>query len=246
MSLLLLVLLTTLGISLLAFAGAFILLVRTQLLDRWLMVLVAFSAGTLLAAAFVHLLPKAAARADTPWIFLGALGGFSVFFVLEQFIRWHHHHAQEHPEVMPFSYLILVSDSVHNFIDGVLIASAFALSFETGIITALAVALHEIPQEIGDFGVLLYGGFRRGTALVLNFITALTVVLGGVVGVIAAHYLTGVVVWLLAFAAGGFMYIASTDLVPELHCSNRSRACGHALVFFAGMGVLIIIRVLLG
>jgi len=171
-------------ISLIAFVGALTLFLKEKLLNKILLVLVAFSAGALIGGAFLHLMPEAIVKVGIDEssilnVFLYLLLGFCVFFILEQLIRWHHHHATTHPKIMPFSYLILISDGIHNFIDGLVMAASFSVSFPMGAVTTTAIALHEIPQEIGDFGVLVYGGFERVRALVLNYISAVTVVFGG-------------------------------------------------------------------
>src|SRR4030042_6045749 len=155
------ILVATFIISLIAFVGVLTLILKEEWLNKALLVLVALSSGALLGGAFLPLLPEAIAEAGaTIEIFLYLLLGFCFFFVLEQFLHWRHQHGTTHG-VEPFSYLILVSDGVHNFIDGVVIAARFVVSFPVGIATTLAVALHEIPQELGDFGVLVYGGFRQ-------------------------------------------------------------------------------------
>lgn len=170
MSVLFYIIISTFLISLIAFIGAITLFLKEKLLNKILLILVAFSAGALIGGAFLHLIPETIIKVGLKEIpllkaFLYLLFGFCIFFILENFIRWHHHHAVQHPEIMPFSYLILISDSIHNFIDGLIIAASFVVAFPVGIVTALAVALHEIPQEIGDFGVLVYGGFKKIKAL---------------------------------------------------------------------------------
>ena len=135
----------------------------------------------------MHLIPEAIEEVGLDEggilkIFLYLLLGFCTFFILEQFINWHHHHSTAHPEITSFSYLILASDAIHNFIDGFVIAASFVIAFPVGIVTVLAVILHEIPQELGDFGVLIYGGFKKSKALFLNFVTGLLAVIGGIAG----------------------------------------------------------------
>jgi len=156
------ILIATFTVSLIALVGVFSLALKRDIENRTLLVLVALSTGALLGGAFLHLLPSAVAQkgADIS-IFLYLLLGFSIFFMLEQFLQWRHEHTTV-PRVKPFSYLILASDSLHNFIDGLIIAASFITSFPLGIATTLAVALHEIPQEIGDFAALVYGPGLRG------------------------------------------------------------------------------------
>lgn len=241
--------LATVGISLTAWVGVFTLFLRDELLDRILLGLVALAAGSLIGGAFFHLLPRAVAEAtgeDTFPLFLSLVGGFCTFYVLEQFLHWHHHHETTHDREA-VSYLVLVSDTLHNFIDGLVIAGAFLLGVPVGIVTTLAIALHEIPQEIGDFGVLLYGGFDRRQALVLNYLTQATVVLGGITGVYLGDAVTGLPTFLLPFAAGNFVYIASSDLIPEIKREEDSRrSVLYFLVFLVGIGLMLGVRALHG
>jgi zinc and cadmium transporter len=144
---------------------------------------------------------------------------------------------------MPFSYLILISDSIHNFIDGLIIAASFVVSFPIGIVTALAVALHEIPQEIGDFGVLVYGGFKRVKALFLNFLSAITVIFGGLFGFLLSEKIGQSIIFLLPFAAGNFIYIASSDLIPEIKLKvSFKKSLIHFFIFLLGIITMLLIR----
>ncbi len=246
MSILFYILISTSLISLIAFIGALTLFLKEKLLNKILLVLVAFSAGALIGGAFLHLIPEAIEKVapdKTLTIFLYLLFGFCIFFVLEQFIRWHHHHSMSHPEIMPFSYLILISDGVHNFIDGLIIAASFVVAFPMGIVTALAVALHEIPQEIGDYGVLVYGGFKKVKALFLNFLSAVTVVLGGIAGFLLSEKIGGSIIFLLPFAAGGFIYVACSDLIPEIKQKTGSKeSLIHFLIFLLGIALMLLIK----
>ena len=165
--------------------------------------------------AFLHLLPEALESGDVLNVFLVVLVGFIVFFIIEKVLHWRHCH-KGHCDVHTFQYMNLVGDSIHNFIDGLIMAASFVVSVPLGLSTTFAIAVHEIPQEIGDFGVLIYGGFSKRKALTLNFLIALTAVIGGIIGYFVASSLTQIVVYILPFAAGGFLYIAATDLVPEI------------------------------
>ena len=188
------IILSTFLISLISFIGVSVLFLKEKWFNRILLILVAFSAGTLVGAAFFDLLPEALEEVGSEnalKVFIFTILGFIVFFILENFIHWHHHHSKDHPEVMPFSYLILISDGLHNFIDGLVIAASFVVSFPMGIITSLAVISHEIPQEIGDFGILVYCGIKRGRALFLNFLSALAAVLGGLIGFFLSEKIGG-------------------------------------------------------
>jgi zinc and cadmium transporter len=248
MAILFWILISTVLVSAVSFVGALLLFLKEELLTRILLILVAFSAGALIGAAFLHLLPEAiseigAQKENILKIFGFLLFGFCLFFVLEQFISWHHHHAVRHPEIKSFSYLILFSDGVHNFIDGVVIAASFVAGFSTGVITTLAVVLHEIPQELGDFGILIYSGFKAPKALFFNFLSGLTAVLGGIIGFLLSEKIGGSIIFLLPFAAGNFIYIGASDLVPEIKsgkCDRKSAVC-----FFAFLLGIILMLLLL-
>jgi len=215
-NILLWILSATFAVSLISFIGVFTLALSENKLKRILLVLVGFAAGALIGGAFLHLLPESIAQAESiDHIFIVLILGFISFFVLEKLL-WRHCHEKE-CEIHTFAYLNLYGDGVHNFIDGLMIAASFLVSPKLGLTTTLAVAAHEIPQEIGDFGVLLYGGIEKKKALLLNFLTALTAVLGGSIGYFVSEPAGDAMIFLLPFAAGGFIYIAASDLVPELH-----------------------------
>jgi zinc and cadmium transporter len=237
------ILAATFIISLISFVGVLTFLLKEELLNKAILVLVAFSSGALIGGAFLHLLPEAILELGASLdVFLYLLLGFCLFFVLEQFLHWRHQHDKTHG-VKPFSYLILVSDSVHNFIDGLVIAASFVVSYPVGIATALAVALHEIPQELGDFGVLIYGGFSKARALTFNYISAMTAIAGGVIGYFASSFMETSIVYLLPFAAGNFIYIAAADLIPEIkHGVNLRRSIIHFFVFLAGIGLMLLVK----
>jgi zinc and cadmium transporter len=206
---------TTFTIALIAFIGVFALVMKENLLNKILIILVSLSAGVLMGGAFIHLLPEAIEVADQSNIFVFVLVGFVLFFIMEKVLHWRHCHDGK-CDVHIFHYMNLIGDSIHNFIDGLIIAASFIVSIPLGITTTIAIAAHEIPQEIGDFGVLIYGGFKRKKAIILNFTVALTVVIGGIVGYFISRSIENTVVFLLPFAAGGFIYIAATDLIPEI------------------------------
>ncbi len=200
-------------VSAISLAGIFALALREKLLEKALFVLIAVAAGTLLGVAFLDLIPEAIEEGGQG-ILLYVLSGMMAFFVLERFIFWHHCHDRE-CDVHAFSYLNLIGDGAHNLIDGMVIAAAYMTSIPLGFATTIAIILHEIPQEVGDFAILVYGGFSRKKALFYNFLSALAAFVG-----VALAYLfssvTGFFPFLLAFAAGGFIYIASADIMPEL------------------------------
>ena len=246
------ILISTFLISLIAFVGALILFLKEELLNKILLILVALSAGALIGGAFLHLIPEAIEEAVSKdysllTIFLYLILGFCTLFILEQFISWHHHHATQHPEInsqiKPFSYLILISDAIHNFIDGLIIAGSFIISLPMGLITSLAVALHEIPQEIGDYGVLVYGGFKKIKALFLNFFSASTVIFGGIVGFFLSKTIGEQILFLLPFAAGTFIYIAASDLIPHIkEEKNLKKSALYFFVFLTGIILMLLIK----
>lgn len=245
MSVLFLIIASTFFVSLLSFSGVTILFLKEKL-DKILLILVTFSAGALIGAAFFHLLPEAISESGsdkTLKIFFALTIGFCLFFILEQFISWHHHHEREHPEIKSFSYLILISDGIHNFIDGLIIAASFLTGIKIGAITTLAVIFHEIPQEIGDFGVLIYGGFKKTTAFLYNFFSALVAILGGIVGFLISEKIGKEILYLLPFAAGTFLYIASSDLIPEIKQKiGLKESFLHFFVFLLGLGLMILTK----
>ena len=201
--------------------------------------LVAFAAGSLMGGAFLHLIPEAAAARGLDTItFVAVLAGFSLFFLLEQFLSWHHEHAITRPVRTPVTYLILLADGLHNFIGGLAIAASFLVSVEVGLVTWLAAAAHEVPQELGDFAILRRGGWARMPALVANFASAITILPGGLL----AYYVSADIdtALLLSFAAGNFIYIAASDLIPEV---KQEKALMPSLVHFVAFsaGILLIL-----
>jgi len=228
-------------ISLIAFVGIASLAAKEELLDKILLCLVALAAGALIGGAFLHLLPETVERSTNINVFLALSFGFFLFFLLEKLI-WRHCHRGK-CEVHPFAYLNLIGDGVHNFIDGLVIAASFISNIQLGIVTSLAVAFHEIPQEIGDFGVLIYGGFEKSRALILNFCTALTVIFGGVIGYFLSSYIGESMMFILPFTAGGFIYIAASDLIPELHKEvNPKRSLVSAAIFVLGFVFMLFVK----
>jgi len=223
------ILLVTIIDGLVAFMGAFSLFMKEKTIQKILFVLVAFSAGALLGGAFLHLLAESLESLATTNAFLYLITGFSVFFLMEKFLYWHHCH-EGRCEVHPYTSLILLGDGLHNFIDGLVIAASFLVNPGFGLVTSIAIISHEIPQELGDFGVLVYGGMQKGRALCFNFISQLTAVAGGVVGFLIAGAWNFTL--LLPFAAGGFIYIAASDLIPELHKETSMAKSMIAFAFF--------------
>jgi len=231
--------------SLVALVGAAGLACSRKTLDKVLHALVGFSAGSLLAGAFFHLLAESLEEMQVMEAFYLVFAGFILFFLVERFLHWHHCHEGE-CDVHAFSYMILFGDAIHNFIDGLIIAASFVVGFGVGAVTTIAVISHELPQELGDFGVLVYGGFARKKALLYNLLAQMTSILGGVIGFFLVAG-TGLAVYLLPFAAGGFIYIGASDLIPELHKQASLEKTMVAFLFFlAGIGFMALTKMLLG
>lgn len=208
-------LLTSFLISSGSLVGIFTLSINERRLKSILLFLVSLSAGTLMGGAFLHLLPEAAEHLEPSQLFPTVLFSFVFFFLMEKIFHWRHcHHG--HCDTHSFGVMNLVGDSIHNFIDGLIIAAAFISNPTLGFISSIAVALHEIPQEIGDFGVLLYAGYSRTKALLLNFVVAMTSLLGVFAGFALSSVAESALTYLIPFAAGGFLYISASDLMPEI------------------------------
>ena len=207
-------------VSLISFSGALTLAIKKEKLKNLLIYFVSFSAGALLGDVFIHLLPEVVEEYNNSisLIFIYVLVGILTSFILEKIICWRHCHlpiTKNH--IHNFAWMNLWGDFFHNFIDGLTIAASYLLNTGAGIATTLAVAFHEIPQEIGDFGVLLHGGFKVKKALFLNFLTALSAFIGAIVSLLLNNKIEHLTLFLVPFAAGNFIYIASSDLIPELH-----------------------------
>jgi zinc and cadmium transporter len=232
--------------SALALIGSVTLLLPEAILNRIIMPLVAFAAGSLLGGAFFHMLPAAVQGAGgDPDVYLWVLVGFALFFALEQFLHWHHCHRAYADCKKPLTYLILLGDGLHNFLGGLGVAGVFLIDVQLGIAAWLAAAAHEVPQELGDFGVLIHGGWKKSTALVLNLFSGLTFLLGGLVAYAASARID--LEFLVPFAAGNFIYIGASDLVPEVNKHRDLRAnVLHFGSFIAGIALLWGIRVALG
>lgn len=237
-------------VSLVSLIGITTLSLKQDLLRRILFLLISLAAGALLGDAFIHLLPEAFAEAgNSLLVSLVALAGILSFFILEKFLHWHHSHgeeefSEEHAKIHPVGHLVLVSDGVHNLVDGLAIGAAFLVSPEVGIATTIAIALHEIPQEIGDFGLFIHAGFSRTKALLFNFLSALTAFVGLGLAFWVASFGETLAPLIAAFAAGNFIYIALADLVPELQKTTGGKRS--ALQFFVILAGLFAMVLLLG
>jgi len=231
------------AVSLVSFVGIFFIGLKEAIVGRILMALVGFASGSLIGAAFFDLIPDAADSGQFIWPYI--VMGIVFFFIMEKFLYWRHCH-DETCQVHSFAYLNLIGDGVHNFIDGVLIAASFLVSASLGFTTSLAVVFHEIPQELGDFGVLLYGGFEKKKALAYNFLSAITAVIGALVTYFLASQVQGLAQLLVPFAAGGFIYIAATDLMPEMHKRTQTRdSVIQLFTFLSGIALMFAIDMLL-
>ena len=232
------IIIATFSITLCVWVAVLFFFFKKEVLDKLLLFLVALSAGALIGGAFLHLLPEASETLEGDSLFKIFLLSFIIFFLIEKVFHWRHCHKSD-CQVHTFGYMNLVGDSIHNFIDGLVIASVFMVDIKLGIITTLAVAIHEIPQEIGDYGVLVYAGFSKKIALILNYSVALTVVLGGVAGYFLFSSMGGFLPYLMPFAAGGFVYIAAADLIPEIRKeTNIKRSILSFLVFLLGIAII--------
>lgn len=235
------------GVSLLSLLGAATLFFNKPFLRKILIFMVSISAGAMFGDVFIHLLPEISKKSEFNLSVSAAfIFGILISFIIERLILWNtcHDHECTEKDKQAFTYMILYGDSVHNFIDGIVIASSYLISPAVGLASTLAVVLHEIPHEIGDFAVLIHGGFTHRKALIANFVSALTALLGVVFAFTLSQYTQQFQVYLLAFAAANFIYIAGTDLIPELHKElDRKRAIIQILFFI--LGVLLMLPLLL-
>ncbi|MBI5061503.1 MAG: ZIP family metal transporter [Candidatus Aenigmarchaeota archaeon] len=222
--------LSVIVVSLLSFVGVLALAIKKNL-NKILRILVGFAAGSMAGASFLVLLPEAIKTGSSQSVFLFMLLGIIAFFILENFLHWYHCH-KGNCKVHRFTYLNLVGDGLHNFLDGMVIAASYLVSLPIGIVTTIAVIAHEIPQELGDFGVLIYGGLSKKKALFYNFLSALTAVVGALFVYIFKFGITNYYALLIAFAAGNFIYIATADLIPELHKETKIKKSVIQLILF--------------
>ena len=223
------------AISLLSLVGVFTLSIRVEKLKHFMVYMISFSAGALLGDAFLHLLPELVSEIGfSPRIGLYILCGIAFSFIIEKIIHWRHcHHPITSDHKHPFAWMNLIGDGVHNFIDGLIIGAAFLVDLNLGFATALAVILHEIPQEIGDFGVLIAGGFSRKKAMLLNLATAMAALFGTVLVLTIGSKTEDLTHFLIPFAIGGFIYIAAADLIPELHKETKVEKSIIQFIWFA-------------
>jgi zinc and cadmium transporter len=238
------ILLAAIAVSFLSLAGLLLIWMKEKTLGKTIEVLVGFAVGCLLGGAFLHLLPESV-DSGTPAVFIYVLAGIVVFFLIEKLLHWRHCHLGR-CDAHTFTYLNLLGDGVHNFIDGTIIAASFLTDVRLGFVTTVAVAAHEVPQEIGDFAILVYGGFSKSKALLYNLISALVAVAGAVTAYFAFARMSWLKAFLIPFTAGGFVYIALVDMVPELH----KKAGGKKIVaqtgsMVAGLAIMWWLKILL-
>lgn len=226
-------------VSLMSLVGIFTLAINAIKLKNWLLPLVSFSAGALLGDVFLHIFP---AMAETGWpenASLYLLGGIIIFFILERLVFLHQSHSEHEESIHSYTYLSLIGDGLHNFIDGIIIAASFLASPALGFATTLAVIFHEIPTELGHFAILIHGGFSKLKALFYNFISALTAFVGAIIVLLIFKNIETAPIPLLAISAASFIYIAMSDLVPELHKEpSKKTAAWHLLWFILGIAVM--------
>ena len=232
----------------------FTLSLKEETLNKIIPHLIALATGSLLGGFFIHILPDLAEEKNFEILSYYILGGILFFYLVEKVLHWHHHHHDlkkveqcdscQKNKIKPVGYMILFSDGMHNFLDGVAVAGAFSVNFHLGIITTLLIIFHEIPKEIGSFGVLLNAGFSKWKAIWFNFLSGLTAIFGAILALIAISYLEGIQVYLTAIAGGSFIYIALVDLMPELHHKKHENKISLNIEFiFILLGIAFMIGV---
>jgi zinc and cadmium transporter len=231
-------------VSLISFIGVFTLSINTKKLHKILIYLISFSAGALLGDVFLHLLPEIVKTSGfSLQISFSILAGILIFFSLEKIILWQHcHHPITEGHVHSFAKMNLIGDGFHNFLDGLIIGAAYIVNIPVGIATTIAVVAHEIPQEIGDFGVLLHGGYTKSKALFYNFLSATLAILGAIIALTLSRYTTSIEQYIIPIAIGGFIYIAASDLIPELHKDfTTKKSLLQLLALIIGIAVMVLL-----
>ncbi len=225
-------------VSLVSLVGVFTLSFKEGALKRYINFFISLAIGALLGDAFIHIIPEAfRSSLGEQAASLLVIAGILLFFIIEKFIHWHHHgEDQDDHDVHPVGKLVLFTDGFHNLLDGAIIGASFLADFHLGVATTIAVVLHEIPQEIGDFAVLIHAGYSKKKALLWNFISALAAVLGLAIVFIFGNIFESVAKVFVPIAAGGFIYIAVADLIPELHkTKNLKHSISHILIILIGL-----------
>jgi len=232
--------------SAIALVGSVTLLFNEETLKKILLPLVSFAAGSLIGGAFFHLIPASLTSSDSDFMmFVWVVAGFSTFFALEQLLHWHHCQRASADCKKPLTYLILIGDGLHNFLGGLAVASVFITDIRLGIMAWLAAVAHEVPQELGDFGVLVHGGWSKSRALLFNVLFALTFLLGGLIAYFVSFSID--VSFLIPFAAGNFIYIGASDLIPEVNEHDNVKVNLISFItFICGTLLMLMIKVLFG
>ena len=228
-------------ISLLSFAGVLTLMFGIQRLDRVIPLLISLAVGALFGDALIHLLPESFKTSSSPALTsLYVILGILAFFLMERYLHWHHeHHEHSLNPVHPVAYVNIVSDGMHNFLDGLIIGASYLVSIPIGIATTVAVALHEIPQEQGDFGILVHAGLSPRKALLLNFLSGILALVGVVISLALGPEIEDYTAIMIPLTAGGFIYIAGSDLIPELHHERGlMRSVSQFLMMVVGIGLM--------
>ena len=238
---------SVLAVSLISLVGIVTIALSERRLQQLIFLMVSLAVGAMFGDTFIHLLPNAFQAPDAvPRVPLMILAGLLAFFLLEKFLLWRHEHIPHYGNcIQPVGYVNIVAEGFHNFIDGLLIGSSYLVSIPVGIGTTLAVCLHEIPQEMGDFGVLRHAGFSTAGALGMNFLSASLAIVGAVIALVVGGRITGLPTALVPFTAGGFIYIAGSDLVPELHKEREPiKSLFQMLAIGVGVGVMLLLTAL--
>ncbi len=235
---------SSLLMCLLSLVGVTTLALSNKSLQRLLLPLVALSAGSLLGGAFFHMIPESLEKIGPDLsVYIYIICGFAFFLLLEQLLHWHHCHREDIHCKKPQTYLILIGDGIHNFIGGIAVAGTFLIDIRLGISTWLAAAAHEVPQELGDFGVLVHGGWSRKKALLFNLLSASPFLVGGLLTYLLSF--SDWIYYLIPFAAGNFIYIGASDLIPEVNKHESfSRNLLHFFCFCSGIAILLGLRII--
>ncbi len=233
-------------VSLISLIGVFSLSFKEETMKKYIGIFISLAVGALLGDVFIHIIPESfESSANITLTSLLIISGLLIFFILEKFLHWHHHgEDKELNHVHPVGKLILFSDGVHNLIDGIIIGVSFLVSIPLGIATTVAVILHEIPQEIGDFAVLLHAGYSKKRALFLNFVSASFSIIGVIIALVLSNISDSFILYLLPIASGGFIYIALADLIPELH-KHKGLRNSFAQIVTVIVGVLLMLALTL-
>lgn len=233
-------------VSLISLVGVFFVSIRLEKLKFILLFLVSFSVGGLFGDALIHLIPEAFKSIDNHLLVsVFIIAGILIFFVLEKFFSWRHCHlptCNDHPH--PLAMINIFGDGLHNLLDGMVIGASYLVSPSIGFSTTLAVIIHEIPQEIGDYSILIYGGFTKRKALLMNFLSALMAIAGAIISLLIGSRVGEYSAFLTPLTAGGFIYLAGSDLIPELHKETKlGRSILQFVGIISGVGVMILLLV---